>query len=147
MKQEHWSTERYREEMAKPRKNKMGNQKIVIDGMLFPSIRQANHYQELKIMKRQGLIIDFLCEHNFPITDGYYGKDGKWVRPEVYRADFVVLRRKDFKTFEEFQAYQKENGKFNVFEIHEPKGHRTRAYINKRKLFEKRYPEYEFIEI
>jgi hypothetical protein len=135
MKQEHMTAKEYNQEIAKPRKNKMGNQKIVIDGMLFPSIRQANHYCELKILRDQGEIVDFLCEVNFPVSDGYY-KDGKWVRPIVYRADFVVIKQKrvNISTVCEIQ-------------IHEPKGHRTRAYINKRKLFEKRYPEYEFIEI
>jgi hypothetical protein len=137
MKQERMTAAEYRKEIAKPRKNKMNNQKVVIDGIMFDSHREANHYCELKIMKKQGIIIDFLRQVNFQISDGYYDRYRKWIRPIAYRADFVIIK---------IDIYGDRRNSVKL-EIHEPKGHRTQAYLNKKKLFQQRYPEYEFIEI
>ena len=129
----------YWEQISNPKPSKMRNKKTVVDGILFDSQREANHYCELKILKQAGEIIDYWRQVSFQLTDGYY-LNGKWVRGEFYRADFVVIR------LVKYPPHINPNPVVRL-EIHEPKGHRTQAYRNKRKLFQHKYPEYEFIEI
>jgi len=119
----------------------MRNIKTVIDGILFDSQKEADHYCELKFLKQRGDIIDFFMQVPFLVHEGYY-KDAEWVKPIYYKADFVVIGRIKMQL----------KGMFVMesaipMQIHEVKGRWTRTAIDKRKMFEKRYPEYEFIVI
>jgi hypothetical protein len=124
------------QEMTSKKQLKMRNIKTVVDGIIFDSRKEADHYCEFKILKRQGKIIDFFMQVPFLIHEGYY-KDGEWVKPIYYKADFLVLKHW-------MSPYK---NPCVLREIHEVKGRWTRTAIDKRKMFEKRYPEYEFIVI
>jgi hypothetical protein len=137
------SATQYRE-MTSKKQLKMRNIKTVVDGIIFDSRKEADHYCELKILKRQGKIIDFFMQVTFLIHEGYY-KDGEWVKPIYYKPDFVVIQEEKYiaLTSDYYNRYYPHIKR----EIHEVKGRWTRTAIDKRKMFEKRYPEYEFIVI
>lgn len=64
--------------VAKPTKYK--SKATVVDGIRFPSKRQAGHYVDLMRQKRAGLVSYFLMEVPFRLPGG-----------TIYRADFVVF--------------------------------------------------------
>jgi hypothetical protein len=134
--EERISATQYREMISK-KPSKMRNIKTVIDGIMFDSIKESSYYCHLKILKRQSKIIDFFMQVPFLLHEGYYNKEGKWVKPIYYKADFLVLKHW-------MSPYK---NPCVSREIHEVKGRWTRTAIDKRKMFEKRYPEYEFIVI
>lgn len=111
----------------------MRNVKTVVDGRIFDSQKEADYYCQLKILKRQGEIIDFFPQVSFLIHEGYYNND-EWVKPIYYKADFMVLT--------EDQVFS-----LVKIEIHEVKGRWIQSAINSRKMFEKRYPDYKFVVI
>lgn len=126
------SVEEYRELTGQKQSSKMRNFKTEADGIIFDSAKEARHYLELKILKNQGLIIDFFMQVPFLLQEGYW-KGSEWVKPIYYRADFVVLKIGQFSEIS--------------IEIHEVKGRWTEVAKVKRKMFEKRYPEYEMVII
>lgn len=88
--------------------SKYGNKPTVLDGMFFPSKKQAARYSELKLLARAGVIENLRCEVN-------YALDVNRIRIGTYRADFVYL----------------EGGKEIVEDV---KGVRTPVYQLKKKL-------------
>ena len=121
-------------EMGKkpPKKTKMGNVKTEVDGIIFDSKHEANYYGELMLMKKAGVIKDFERQVYFTLIDGFEREvNGKTEKRQPIRikVDFVV-------TFPE-----------GNIEVHDPKGHKTKEYKMKKKMFEGRYPDIPFIEI
>lgn len=105
---------------------KYHNRKVTIDGITFDSKKEANRYQELKLLQASGEISGLLLQVKYilippqyePNTIGKRGgvKKGKMIERECsYIADFV---------------YQ-EKGETVV---EDTKGMRTKDYIIKRKL-------------
>lgn len=119
-------------EMTDKKPSKYRNQKTVVDGILFDSQKEANYYCELKLKRKAGEIVDFFPQVPFLLHEGYY-KDGQWVKPIYYVVDFLVIPCD--LSFE------------MVIEVHEVKGKWTRLAIDKRKMFERRYPQYNLIVI
>jgi hypothetical protein len=138
---DHITAAEYREMINSKGPSKYRAKKTEVDGQIFDSLKEANHYCQLKLEKQQGEIIDFFRQVPFLVHEGYY-KDGEWVKPIWYVADFLVII--PIKTRDCDGDYFTSGIKF---EIHETKGKWTREALNKRKMFEKRYPEYEFIVI
>jgi hypothetical protein len=136
VKQEYWSIEQLRAYREK-KLLKMHNVKTEVDGRLFDSQKEANYYCDLKIRKQIGEIIDFFCQVPFLVHEGYF-QDGKWIKPIFYVADFLVIRRVLFDSKNPKTAGV-------IREIHETKGKWTRTAIDKRKMFERRYPEYRLV--
>ena len=101
--------------------SKYRNQKTVIDGIVFDSIREANRYHELKILMRARVIKDLQLQVTFILQDEYVFQ-GRKVRPITYVADFV---------------YYDNEKKCTVVE--DAKGMHTDVYKLKKKMFEKRY--------
>lgn len=98
-------------------KSKYHNKKVIIDGIKFDSKKEANRYQELKLMQRAGIISDLQRQVKYVLIPSQKGDDGRVVeRPCTYIADFV---------------YVDENGKKVV---EDTKGYRTSDYKIKRKL-------------
>ncbi len=98
-------------------KSKYHNKKVIIDGIEFDSKKEANRYQELKLMQRAGIISDLQRQVKYVLIPSQKGDDGRVVeRPCTYIADFV---------------YVDENGKKVV---EDTKGYRTSDYKIKRKL-------------
>ena len=98
-------------------KSKYHNKKVMIDGIKFDSKKEANRYQELKLMQRAGIIRDLQRQVKYVLIPSQKGDDGRVIeRPCTYIADFV---------------YVDENGKKVV---EDTKGYRTSDYKIKRKL-------------
>ena len=134
MKQEHYTSKQYRE-LIGHKQSKMRNVKIEVDGRIFDSQKEANHYCHLKLLKKQKQIIDFIPQVSFLVHEGYW-KGEEWIKPICYKADFFVIKWDDDPALIDI-----------VREVHEVKGRWTRTAIDKRKMFEKRYPEYRLVVI
>lgn len=107
--------------------SKYHNKKVVRDGIVFDSVREANRWTELRLLERAGAISGLRRQVKYilipaqrePDTAGKRGgvKKGKLLEKEVsYYADFV---------------YEDETGKTVVEDV---KGVRTEVYKIKRKL-------------
>ena len=69
------------------RENKYKNQKVLTsDGFVFDSRKEARRYDQLLLMKRQGLIINFERQVKFILLESV----PKLFRSKSYVADFVV---------------------------------------------------------
>lgn len=113
--------------------NKYGNKKVIIDGEVFDSKREAYRYQDLKFLERCGAISDLRRQVTYELipvqrekSTKVYKKgrkkgqprEGKIIEKAVtYIADFVYT---DIATGKEV--------------VEDAKGMRTRDYIIKRKL-------------
>lgn len=109
-------------------KNKYGNMRVRVDGLTFDSKKEALKYEELKLLKQAGEIVDFELQPGFILQEGFTTKEGRKILPITYRADFKVIYP---------------GGRVVYIDT---KGHRTKEYLLKRKMLLFRYPEIEFIE-
>jgi hypothetical protein len=109
--------------------NKYGAKKIEIDGHVFPSKREAEYYLAYKDMLERGEITWLELQPRFELIPAFTNHDGKKVRPCHYTADFKL-------------TYP--DGRQKIIEV---KGFRTRDYVLRRKIFEYKYPQYEFEEV
>lgn len=99
---------------------KYHSRKVEVDGKTFDSKREAQRYQELKLLERAGKIKCLKCQVRYLLLPAYYetvnGKR-KCVEREVsYVADFVYIN---------------EHGNVTVEDV---KGFKTKDYILKRKM-------------
>jgi hypothetical protein len=108
--------------------SKMRNVLTRVDGIMFSSQAEANRYCELKILMQTGVVKVFVRQPHFLLQEGYE-KNGEWIGKLEYVADFLVCYA---------------DGRV---EIEDVKGRRTRAYIDKRKLFERKYEHLKIIEV
>lgn len=92
---------------GKPEKKpKYGNRKTTApDGRTFDSKREAERYEQLRLMLHAGDIYGVFCQVPFRLPGGV-----------IYRADFVVL------------------GKDGTYTVEDAKGVRTKEYMLKRRL-------------
>jgi hypothetical protein len=109
--------------------SKYGNRKVMVDGLTFDSVREANRWCELKLMQRAGEIKDLERQVKFVLIPAQYtpfvNKKRKLLEREcVYIGDFMYWEKDD-------------NGWAKVVE--DTKGFRTPEYIIKRKLMLKEY--------
>jgi hypothetical protein len=101
-------------------KQKYGNKKTEVDGIIFDSKAEARYYIYLKAQKQQGLIQDFILQPRFLLQEAFR-KDGKTHRKLEYVADFQIMHR---------------DGSVEIVDV---KGARTKEYSIKEKLFHFRY--------
>lgn len=111
--------------------SKYGNRKVMVDGIVFDSVREARRYKELKALEATGALRDLQRQVKYTLipeqrdfcneiytrgkNKGCF-KPGKLLEKECsYIADFVYVR--DGKTI-----------------VEDTKGFRTEAYKIKRKL-------------
>lgn len=111
-----------------PRQNKYRARKTEIDGIKFPSQKEANKYCELKLLKRAGVIKDFELQPEFELQPKFKDAEGHSYQPIKYRADFRVIYPDGRE------------------EIIDTKGYRTKEYILKQKMLLFRYPGIRFTE-
>jgi len=111
-----------------PKRSKYRNIRTVVDGISFDSRAEANRYCELKNLMKAGVVKLFIRQPRFLLQEGYE-KDGEWFGKLEYVADFLV-------------CYM--DGRS---EIEDVKGKKTRTYIDKRKLFERKYPHLKIVEV
>lgn len=62
--------------------------KTVVDGKTFASRKEARRYAELKLLDREGHIEKLRCQVRYELQEGFRDRDGRWVRPITYIADF-----------------------------------------------------------
>ncbi len=94
--------------------SKYKNKKTVVDGIEFDSKKEANRYQELLLLQKNGIITDLKRQVPYTLVPAF-NLGRKRYRPMSYIADFVY----------------KENGKEVV---EDTKGYRTEVYKIKKKL-------------
>lgn len=72
------------------RKHKYGAKETFMDGIKFPTKKEARHYQILKQMRMGGYIKDFTMQNKYELQEGFRNKDGKKIQPICYVDDFYV---------------------------------------------------------
>lgn len=105
----------------KPR-SKYRNVKTAVDGITFDSKREAKRYNELKLLKRAGLIKNLELQKRFVLLDKYENGNGEKIRSVSYVCDFFY---KDVNTGEDI--------------VEDVKGQKTQVYNIKKKWFEAVY--------
>lgn len=106
--------------------NKYNNKKTEIDGIVFDSKKEANRYQELKLLERAGKISDLTLQPEFELQEAFE-KHGKKFRPIKYKADFSYIEIN-------------EDQYLNKVIVEDTKGFRTKEFELKYKMFEHKYP-------
>lgn len=98
-------------------RRKFGNKKVLCDGMIFDSQKEARRYHELKLRQQAGEISGLECQKVFELIPKQVDEDGKCIERDCkYIADFVYTD-KDGRTV-----------------VEDTKGYKTPDYIIKRKL-------------
>ena len=123
------ASKQYREMLAKKISyNKFGAIKTNVNGITFDSKKEANRYLELYNMQKAGLISKLRRQNAFVLQEGFINNQGQKIRPIMYIADFV---------------YEQDRQKI-VEDCKGGKATQTDVFKIKKKLFEKKYPEYKF---
>ena len=114
--------------------NKYKARKTVVDGIEFDSKKEANRYQELRLLEREGEIRNLRRQIKIPLLPAQKDRPDANERAVDYICDFIYT---DEKT--------------NRIIIEDVKGYRGGAayatFVIKRKLLKWRYPQYIFKEI
>lgn len=97
-------------------RNKYGNKKVSVDGIVFDSKKEANRYKELLLLEKAGAIKDLTRQVEFLLIPSQYDNNKCIERKCSYRADFVYFDHK------------------GQLVVEDAKGVRTPEYIIKRKL-------------
>lgn len=96
--------------------SKYNSKKTIVDGQKFDSKKEANRYQELRLLEKAGVIKNLTRQVKFVLIPSQRDESGKVIERECsYKADFKY-----------------EEGLKTVVE--DVKGFRTKEYIIKRKL-------------
>jgi hypothetical protein len=113
-------------------KSKYGSKKVVVDGIVFDSIRESKHYKKLKEQEQAGKIKDLrlqvkyeLIPKQVEVKERYSKKTGKRIKDEVKTLELPVYYIADF-------VYT--NVETSEVVVVDTKGFRTPDYIIKRKL-------------
>ena len=106
--------------------SKYRNKKTVLDGILFASKSEAQHYVDLKEMKENGKVIDFQMQVPFELVPTWYPpwSPKKANRGMKYVADFVV---------------QFADGHEEIQDVKGASGYETQTFKDKKKYFEYNY--------
>jgi hypothetical protein len=97
-----------------------GAQPTQVDGINFPSKKEARRYQELKILEQAQSVRRLRRQVTFPLI-----VKGWPVYEEGYRADFTY--------------YELDTDRDLVFVVEDAKGHKTEIYENKKRLMKAIY--------
>lgn len=108
------------------KRNKYGAKKTRIGGKIFDSKKEANRFQELKLLERSGLISDLRTQERFLIVP----KAGGNKRERYYYADFTY----------------KEGGRNIIEDVKSPITRQNPVYSLKKALVQWQYPDYIFRE-
>ena len=86
---EHITLQEYKQLQQKGN-SKYKNKKIIVDGIKFDSIKEYNHYLDLRLLENKGVIKDLRNQVRFGLQPSYK-KNGKTIRAINYVADFTYL--------------------------------------------------------
>ncbi len=116
------------------RRAKYGSKRTIVNGITFASAKEAKRYQELLLIEKAGWLKDLTLQPKFLLQEGFRDRDGKWIRPIYYIADF------------RYRNCGTGVSPCEPWTIEDAKGYKTDTYRLKKKLFLKRRPEFIFIE-
>lgn len=71
------------------KESKYHNKPTEVNGIRFPSIREAERYRFLMCAMERGIIRDLRLQVDFTLQEGYTTPEGKRIRAIRYKADFV----------------------------------------------------------
>lgn len=130
------------------RKNKHGNIRVYVYAngfvaeekleafgkpvMVFDSKKEYGRWEELKLLERAKVISNLERQVPITVSDGYT-KDGKEVKPVVYKADFTYKRGEE-TVVEDVKPYDVNKCKYLT----------TKDFNLKWKILKGRYPQYTF---
>ena len=117
----------YKALLKKQTRNKFGAKKITIGGRTFDSKKEARRAETLAMQEQFGIIHGLEFQKSFELQEAYTNNKGEKIRAITYKADFV---------------YTMQGRRI----VEDCKGFRTPEYKLKKKLFEKKFPEYYFQE-
>lgn len=120
------------ERVSQLRRHKYNAEKTIIDGILFPSRREAEYYCDLKLSEKAKEIKTFFLQPSFTLQDAFTDNTGKKHRDIKYIADFMILHN---------------DGTEEVVDVKASKTFQTEVYRLKKKLFLSRYKQYKFTEV
>lgn len=106
--------------MSQAATSKYGAKKTIVDGVTFASKAESKYYEQLKWLKQAKQIKDFKLQPKFLLMEKFK-KNGKIFRKINYIADFEIHNL---------------DGSIEIVDV---KGHETKEFLIKRKLFENRY--------
>ena len=114
-------------------KNKYGAQSTVVDGIKFPSQKEARRYAQLKMLERAGEIRDLQRQVEFELIPAQFEpsktlKNGRKVRGRCIERKCVYIS--------DFAYIQSDTGEYIV---EDAKGFRTDVYRLKKKLLLYKY--------
>lgn len=116
--------QKLQEEEQKQKRTKYGNKKTKIDGITFDSQKEAERYEELKMMLQQGYITELKCQHTFTLQEAFIlPVSGEKVQAIKYIADFT---------------YRDREGKFVVEDVKSKATARDKVYRLKKKMMAER---------
>ena len=107
--------------------SKYHNKTTEVDGILFDSQKEAEYYTNLLWLKRSGAVTDIKLQPEFVLQPAYE-REGKKIRPIIYRADFKVTEASG-----------------HVYYV-DTKGMKTPVYLLKKKMLLYKYPDIDFRE-
>lgn len=70
-------------------KSKYGARKVVVDGIKFDSGMEAEYYQHLLNLKKQGIVADFTLQPVYILLPAFMFNGSK-IQPIKYKGDFLV---------------------------------------------------------
>ena len=85
------SLEQLVREISGEPKNKFGAVKKTVDGIKFDSTKEANRYEQLKLLQRASRIRDLRWQVKYPLIPSQKFRDGKTMIGTYYLADFVYF--------------------------------------------------------
>ena len=115
---------------SRQREHKFKAQQTTVDGIKFPSKKEAARYVYLTHMQELGVISDLETQPSFTLQDGFRDRQGNYHRRIGYKADF---RYTEVST-----------GADVVEEVKGGKATQTEAFRIRMKLFIKRYPDIDY---
>ena len=104
----------YRMPRTKANRSKYGNRKCTMDGISFDSIKEMNHYCDLKYLLMAGEISDLEVHKPFELQEGFRAADGRWVRPITYEADFVYKDKDGRQIIEDVKSKATKTPAYNI---------------------------------
>lgn len=96
------------------KKNKFGNSKVEVDGIVFDSQKEASRYRQLKLLEGAGMIRDLRMQVKYVLIPTQYSKTefNKDKTPKViekecaYYADFVYIDELGTEHVEDIKGYR-----------------------------------------
>lgn len=110
-------------------KSKYSNKKVLIYGITFDSMKEANRYRELTLLEKVGEISNLVLQPVYVLLESFEYK-GEKIRAIKYIGDFEYI---EVKTGNKV--------------LEDTKGFKTKDYLIKVKLLKNKYPDIDFREL